>query len=466
MRRTDLPSAATLAPVALRRCAVLALALASCDAAGTPDLGGGPDLGGAEARPRTVALSATGHDRLLGVAYDAQGRLYATGLWADSTDASADTRVLLARFTADGALDPSFGQGGSVTRNVAVGAGGEVARGIVVQPSGQIVISATVEHPGSDPRDRDVAVLRFNTDGTLDEGFGQRGVALLDLSDGAAVGTAYVADTTWGLAQDGAGRLLVHAAQRRDGATDTDFVVLRLTADGVVDTSFGVQGRTALDINNRSASPRSVTVLPDGSVVAAGYMNDGGPVKPVLYKLTAGGALDPSFGQGGVFNQGVLSATTEAYAAALQGTSLVTTGYGRAAASESLDWVSLRVTGAGALDPSYGTGGFVRLDVAGFHDHSRQLLVLPDQRVMLIGAGRREEAKSEAMIAVLTADGQRDTRFAEKGYRLYDLGGAADIFWDAALSPQRTHVAVVGVRSPAAGAGNDDGAVLVLPIGR
>ena len=46
---------------------------------------------------------------------------------------------------------------------------------------------------------------------------------------------------------------------------------------------------------------------------------------------------------------GVLAAATEAYSVGLQGTALVTTGYGRDAASESLDWVSLRLTAAGAL---------------------------------------------------------------------------------------------------------------------
>lgn len=436
----------------------------SADMATAPDLAPGDP---AAAKPQIIPLSATGHDRLFGAAYDGQGRLYGVGSLAESTDAAADARMVIARFTSAGALDPSFGQGGFTTLNAAVGTSGELLRGVVIQASGKIVAAGTVEHAGAaDPRDRDVALVRFNSDGTLDKTFGKDGLALLDLSDGEVVGSTYVADTAWGLARDASDRLLIHAAQKRSGATDSDFVVVRLSRDGVVDATFGAAGRAALDISNRSASPRNLVVLPDGAIIAAGYMNDGVAVKPVVYKLTSGGQLDTGFATGGVYNQGVLAAATEAYSVALQGTALVTTGYGRDAATESLDFVSLRLTAAGALDPSYGTGGFARLDVGGFNDNSRQLLVLPDRRVMLLGGGRLKETDSDAAIAVLTESGGRDTSFGPKGLRLYDLGGTADFFWDAALSPEKDRVAVVGVKSSGTASGNDDAALLILPLWR
>jgi uncharacterized delta-60 repeat protein len=454
--------------------ALLALALAAgCEPTSetTPDMATNtPDMAAqTELKPKLVPVSAAGHDRFFGVAFDSQGRFYATGSVADGTDASADFKMVVARFGADGALDTTFGTGGYAIKNVAVGAGGELARGIVVQSSGKIVISGTVEHAGAaDPRDRDVALVRFNSDGTVDSGFGTQGVSILDLSAGEVSGTSYIADTAWGLTVYPDNRLLVHAAQKRTGATDLDFAVVRLTADGARDMSFGTMGVAALDINNRSASPRTTTLLPDGSIVAAGYYPDGSVVKPVLFKLTSTGMLDRSFGTNGIFTQTVLMAVTEAYAADLQGTSFVTAGYGNNGAPESIDWVSLRVTAAGQLDQTYGTGGVVRLDLAGFNDNSRALAVLPDSRILLIGGGRTSMTNSDGMIAMLRPDGQKDTSFSQTGIMSFDFGASSDFFWGVAVSPDKSRAALVGTKAVVAGTdtGNDDGVVMVLPLGK
>lgn len=414
--------------------------------------------------PSMVPMSLTGHDRFYGVSFDTQGRIYAVGNIADSTETTANYRVLVARFTPTGDRDPSFGTNGMASHDIVVGTNGETSRSVVVQSSGKVVALATVEHPGAaDARDRDIALVRFNSDGSLDTSFGTNGVVTFDLSTGVAVGSSFIADSAWGLARYDNDRLLITGSQKRQGGNDSDFVVMRVSADGVRDNTFGTDGVVTVDINNRNASPRASTILPDGSTVTAGYMEDGGVVKPVLFKLTPAGALDTTFGQQGIAAPAVLGATTEAYGAALQGDSLVTTGYGRNDATESLDWVSLRFTAAGVLDTRYGTQGHTRIDVAGFNDNSRGLIVLPDQRVLLVGGGRTTETNSDAMVAILTRDGQLDTSFAPRGYRTYDLGGTGDFFWGVALSPTRDRVVAVGARSGVTG-GHDDAAVIVIPL--
>ncbi len=453
----------------------MALLLASgCNYADTVTDAGASDAsvtdGGASA-PRVIAVSATGHDRFYGVTFDPTGRFYAVGVVSEgNVAATADFETVVARFTAAGELDTSFGQGGYARRNVAVGLGGEVARGVALQSDGKVVVAATVEHvaAGADPRDRDIALVRFNADGTRDTGFGVDGVVTLDLSDGQVDGTAYVADSAWGLSVYPDGRLLVTGAQKRAGGTDTDFVAVRLSADGVRDPAFGTNGVTSVDINNRSASPRTATVLADGGVVVSGYMDDGGVVKPVLFKLTAAGVLDPSFGTAGVFSPTVLAATTEAYGAVLQGSSFVTAGYGRSNTNESLDWVSLRVSATGALDSTWGTAGVARLDLARFNDNARALVALPDNRILMVGGGRPTETNVDGMIAMLTATGQPDTSFGARGIRTYDFGGVSDFFWAVAVNPAHTHAAVVGARAVGVSAGattaNDDSVVFLLPL--
>ncbi len=422
------------------------------------------DAGTPPAAPVTMAISAAGHDRFYGVTYDAMGRIYATGQAADSTETTADYRVFVARFTPTGERDMTFGTMGVASHNIAVGTNGENARTLVVQSTGRVVVLATVEHlGGADARDRDIALVRFNADGTRDMTFGTNGVVTLDLSTGVVDGTSFVADSAWGITRYSDDRLLITGSAVRTGGMDSDFAVVRLSADGARDATFGTNGVVTVDVNNRSASPRTSTILADGSTVTAGYMNDGGIVKPVLFKLTPAGVLDTTFGTGGIYSATVLAAITEAYAAALQGTSFVTAGYGRNAAPDHLDFVSLRITGAGALDTTYGAMGVARVDLAMFNDNARDLVVLPDNRVLLVGGGRPTEMNVDAMLAMLTPNGALDTSFGTGGRRVFDLGGASDFFWGAAINPARNRVAVVGTRAGVTG-GNDDGVLFILPL--
>jgi hypothetical protein len=99
----------------------------------------------------------------------------------------------------------------------------------------------------------------------------------------------------------------------------------------------------------------------------------------------------------------------------------------------------------------------------GFADNARDLAILPDNRVMLVGGGRATETDSDGMIAVLTANGQPDTTWGNMGRRVFNFGGASDFFWAVALAPDGDRVALVGTRAVATGMGNDDSVVYVLP---
>lgn len=417
-----------------------------------------------EPTQKTISVSASGHDRFFGVAFDSQGNYYATGSVADSTDASADSKMLLAKFKSDGELDSSFGSDGYAIHNAATGTSGEVARSVLVQSSGKIIIAGTIEHAGADDaRDRDIALLRFNADGTVDTNFGINGLVTLDLSEGEVSGTSYVADSFGGLVQDASGRLLIHASEKRDGATDTDFVLVRLSADGVLDQTFGTNGQSSLDIRNLSATPKTALLLPSGQVIGTGYMRDGNVVLPVVYRTDANGQLDTSFGTDGLYSQAVLTAVTEVYSAVLQGDSIVTVGYGRNNEQENLDFLSLRIKSDGTLDSTYGTNGYVRVDASGFNDNGRNMTALPDGRLLLVGGGRTAEQAVDGMVAVLNADGQADSSFAGNGARLFDFGGSADFLWGAAVSPAGDKAVVVGLKG-AGTEGNDDAAVVMIPL--
>ncbi len=418
--------------------------------------------------PVVVPISAAGHDRFFGVTFDAQGNIFASGVTAPGIDTATDYSTVVAKFTPQGVLDTTFGTNGFAIKNVAVGTNGEAMRGVVVQSTGKIVVAGAVEHAGAaDPRDRDIAVVRFNANGSVDTTFGTNGVSILDLSDGEVLGTGYIADSQWGLAVYPDDRLIISGAQKRAGATDTDYAIVRLTPSGARDTTFGTNGVATVDIANINASQRNPAILADGSVLSGGYITQNGIVTPAVFKLTTAGVLDTTFGVNGIFSQAVPmgAVATEVYAVAAQGSRLVTAGYGRTTAEESLDWISLRLTTAGKLDPTYGIGGAARIDFGGFADNCRHLSILSDGRVALIGGGRASSGDVDGALAILTPNGQPDTSFAPYGWKLFDFGGVADHLWGIAVAPSGKYLALAGIKGVGTAAGSDDGGLVLVPTG-
>jgi uncharacterized delta-60 repeat protein len=99
-----------------------------------------PLPGGADVA-QVIPLSTVGDNRFWSVAFDASDRIYAAGHITEN----GDSRMIVARLTTDGLLDPSFGVGGVASVNLVTAGTEETARGIAIQSDGSIVIAGTVE---------------------------------------------------------------------------------------------------------------------------------------------------------------------------------------------------------------------------------------------------------------------------------------------------------------------------------
>jgi len=474
---------------------------------------------------KKVEISATGNDGLFAAAYGPDGKLYAAGYTQNGVGSAVgqDRSTVVVRLTETGALDPSWDTGGVVTVNVKVTASditglGELPRGLAFQGD-KLIVSGTVETYTTLQTnklfndDRDVYVLRLNADGSLDKTFGdddvvtpanKTGIHILPLSAGVlnTAGTALSgADAQWGLNVLPSGEIIVTAATRSTAMTtdtvpvprtDTDFAVVKLTADGAQDATFGLVGGTPgvfqLDVAQAGASVRTASVLSDGKLIITGYASYGGTQRPVIFKLLANGsALDTSFGAAGIFSEPVGTAA-EAYGALVQSSGkLVTVGYGRATASTSAsDIVSIRLTASGVLDTTYGTAsGRTWFDVAGLGDNGRAIL-LSDDRPVLFGGGSLSSGQQDAVITVLSVDGKTLGSLAAGGSggtggvggsggsagaftsfgtpfgcKAYDFGSVGDFFWSGARATDGK-IAAVGLTGHAQGSTDDTDGIIVL----
>lgn len=455
--------------------------------------GGSAGAGGAGGltvgTPIVIKGSDTGHDRFFSVGFAADGTAYAVGQVQDTTAATDDVAIFVAKLEADGSLDTTWAENGISRHNLAVGLGGEVPRGIIVQTDGKILVGATGEHVeptgtggqggaagaggagGANPKDRDIIVLRLNADGSKDASFGTGGVKILDLSPGVEIdASTYTADAQYGFALQSDGKIVVSGVKKRDAGTDLDHVVLRLNTNGELDDTFATGGIYSVDILTQGASPRTVTILDDGSIISSGYsktIDAAGVVHPVVFKLDKDGKPVTTFATNGLYTTQLLGHTAEAYGCVAQGNKLAFIGYGKNAAADKLDWISWRLDAEGKLDKTFAaaTDGLLKIDNKGLDDNGRGLVDLPDGRLLFVGRAGAEAgppATYDGMIAIVSADGVLDASFGTGGKRVDDLGGANDQWWVARTSPDKKRVVVVGVSGTTST--NDNAAVTTITL--
>jgi uncharacterized delta-60 repeat protein len=215
------------------------------------------------------------------------------------------TDFALARYLADGSLDPAF-VGGALTTDLG---GSDYAQSLAIQADGTIVVAGSSEG--------NFALARYSANGSLDRSFSGDGLVTTDFGgsdhaqavaiQGGEIVVAGVSDgDKFALARYGAdgalsgdgtvttplgGQTANAAAIQPDGAvvvagaitvvpTDPyafphdDLAVTRYTADGALDTSFGVGGRQTADFGNGYAANDVGTALAlpaDGKIVVAGW---------------------------------------------------------------------------------------------------------------------------------------------------------------------------------------------------
>ena len=416
-----------------------------------------------------LPLSPDAHDRLLAAAAGPDGSVYAAG-W---TSPGGDNAMVVAKIGPDGKLDQAFGQGGMASVNVAVGGkAGELARAVAVQTDGKVLVAGPVEKDpkasGAAAKDTDIAVVRFDATGKPDPAFGKGGTARIDIGPGKAVGESYVADNSWGMALSGE-RVVVFGSSPAADRDDADYAIVGLTGAGVLDPEFGTDGITRVDVKGATDNARGVVVQPDGKLVFAGYSRTKeGVIDPVIIRTGPDGKLDTGFGKDGVATATLIpGGVAEAYGVALQGDKFVLAGYGRGpSADEKVDMISMRFNADGSWDKTYGTDGLTRIDIAGDADRGRNVAVLPDGRVLIVGSGSPQAGSSDAMVVLLSKDGTPQSSFGTGGRVLSDVGGPGDAWFGVAPAGDGESVTVVGYKGvdPEATVLNDDAAVARIAL--
>ena len=203
--------------------------------------------------------------------------------------------LLVARFLADGTLDPAFGSGGSI-----VHAALAPADDLALDSTGRPVVPT---RDGSGPVDR-IGAVRLTTSGALDTAFDTDGVALTDF--GLVNASAYAE----GIAVLPDDRIVVTGSSWDFDAPALEdqlsrIPIVQFTTTGALDPTFGGgDGYVLADVPGGAywGASAAIVVAPDGDLVTAGHQDVGykGQNDAVVSRHLSDGSLDPSFTGDGI----------------------------------------------------------------------------------------------------------------------------------------------------------------------
>ncbi|MDQ3980397.1 MAG: hypothetical protein M3314_12715 [Actinomycetota bacterium] len=210
-------------------------------------------------------------------------KVVVVGAQVGAGEGRRDLDFAVVRLNADGSRDPSFGTAGVALVGVAPGVS-ETPKTAVELADGRLVVTGYANVDGIVK----IVLFRLTPQGQLDPTFGTDGLSVTQL----------LGSVTESYAVGLVGNRLVTTGYGRDTAEPkVDLVAGGFTETGALDTTFGSNGMVRIDVAGDDDRGRSVVALPDGGVLMVG---SGKPtptnLDAMVVKLTATGAPDTSFG--------------------------------------------------------------------------------------------------------------------------------------------------------------------------
>jgi uncharacterized delta-60 repeat protein len=256
-------------------------------------------------------------------------------------------------------VDSSFNGNGFVLTDISSGSEDD-ATGLAIQTDGKIIVGGA--------SDQSPALVRYNSNGSLDSTFNYDGKLVLNNINGVII-------SNWGS--------VAYMKVQVNGKilTGSPSGMVRLNPDGSVDNSFGNNGLKFLP-----APMNDVAIQPDGKIVLAG-----GTSNFVIVRLDSNGAPDSSFANSGVetvypYYVGCGTQAHQATSVVLQPDGrIIAAGYHWCCAmNDCRDFVLMRFNENGSLDSSFGQGGQEKT-LMGFSSESHASAITPDLKLVLAG---------------------------------------------------------------------------------
>jgi uncharacterized delta-60 repeat protein len=302
--------------------------------------------------------------------------------------ASNGESAAVLRYNTNGTLDSTFGSGGQVTLDTSDSGS---AFAVAIQSDGNILVAA--------PDELELGVFRLNGNGSLDTSFGSKGVAIIRRTT-----NPFLAPANGTIALQADGKILVVALSPSLASQ----IFARLLSNGTTDSTFGTNGAATL-----VTSGQALALQPRGEIlVLAGLFTQG-----VVSRYGANGRLDPTFGGAGQaagFGIGGAMTVIESNSEFIVAGSLVTTPPNPESTS---GFLLVRYKANGNIDTTFGSDGVVTTSFPGNLLSAAAAVALQSNGDIVAGGstGAANSISSDFALARYTASGTLDITFGTNG---------------------------------------------------
>jgi uncharacterized delta-60 repeat protein len=369
------------------------------------------------------------------------GKLLAFSV-AYGTGGSNDTDVSLVRYNSNLTLDSTFGTNGKVTTHISNFS--EWASSMATQSDGKIVVVGSTDTVTSGLPKRNVLIIRYNSNGSVDTTFGTNGSKVFSIGtlDDYAMSVAIQPD----------GKILV-GGNTKVSTSDINFFIARLDQSGNLDTTFGTSGKITTNVSGDD-NFCEFKLQQDGKIVAVGSADY--HKTNAIVRYNSNGSLDTTFGSSGIKTFKILSGGAndwnEIRDIALQKDGKIVLGGQSASSSSGYDqnFSVARLNIDGSLDTSFANSGTKLTDLGSTTEYGKNLAILSTGQIIQLGSS------SGTGVVLYKSNGELDTSFATptsvNSFSSYTEKGA----------PQSIDSNVVITDSDAATKGNYSGASITL----
>ena len=349
---------------------------------------------------------ATGSARGRGVAHQPDGKIVAVGSAGGSS-----TNFFVARYNSDGSPDASFGTAGKV--NTPILDRDDHAEAVAIQTDGKIVVGGYALSSSNSPV---FAIVRYNTNGTLDSTFDSDGkLTLTDTSISGAKSVLIQPD----------GKIII--AGTATGGSNTDFFAARFNPNGSLDTAFGGTGKVRTPVLSSFDYANAAALQADGKIVVAGYTDAGSfNWDFAVIRYNTNGSLDTSFDTDGKATTPILGGEDQANAVVIQADGkIVLAGYA-INGSDNREFALARFNANGSLDASFDADGKLTTQLSDNDSVARSVAVQTDGKIVAAGYVYNSSFESDFALARYYSNGSLNASYGTGGKSVFNFGNAGD----------------------------------------
>ena len=358
-----------------------------------------------------------------GVVLQSDGKILVSGSATLDSDFPGIRTPVVVRYNSNGTIDTSYGTNGRVTTEVAVPTGMFKGSRLALQSNGKLVVGGSFRN--------DIGVVRYNTNGTLDTTFGTAGIGTVQLSEDSRETCSDVAIQPNGkivlAGSEEIGNYVYYFIARfnSDGTPDLTFNERGFQLDPAFPNNrYNFGQAVAIQVNGKIVM--SGTMSTD---------NDGGGPWLTLARYNTDGSVDSTFGTNGAVKITSQEFQSNNGALALQSDGKIVVGGTRLGDLDPTtdDLAVARLNTNGSLDTTFGGTGIVVGDFGNDED-GHDVLIQQGGKIVVVGK-KSNNAISGFVLARYNSNGSLDTSFGTNGQVVSDFGGSGQSANAAALQP-------------------------------